>query len=165
MKPEPASRELLEHLFTDPGTGDASLGPILQAVRARRRRRQYGPAVAVLSAVLLTGIWLARPWSARHEEMPRLAITTPLPQPKPESPVFQRVRSMPLTAGERHQGDESQLLVIFVRTDRAEIPRVSDTELLTLAGGRGVGLFRNNGHTKLLFADVEQGSVPEKLRQ
>jgi hypothetical protein len=71
---------------------------------------------------------------------------------------------MPLTAAERHQGDESQMLILFVRTDRAEIPRVSDTELLTLAGGRGVGLFRSNGQAKLLFADVERGSSPEQVR-
>ena len=165
MKPEPSSRELLDDLFTGPGTGDDSLGSMLQAVRARRRRRQYGPAVAVLSAILLASVWLARPWSARHEEAPRLAIAAPVLQPKMESPVFQRVRSVPLTAAERQQGDESQTLVLFVRTDRAEIPRVTDAELLTLAGGRGVGLFRSEGRTKLLFADVTHPSVLEPVRQ
>jgi hypothetical protein len=165
MKPEPASRELLDDLFSGSDTGDDSLGPILQAVRSRRRRRQYGPAVVVLAALLLTGVWLARPWSARHEEAPRLAIAVPVPQPKVETPVFQRVHSVPLTAAERHQGDESQMLVRFVRTDRAEIPRVTDAELLALAGGRGVGLFRNHGQTKLLFADVARESASDQLRQ
>ncbi len=165
MKPEPSSRELLNDLFAGPGTGDDSLGAMLQAVRTRRRRRQYGPAVAVLSALLLTGAWLARPWSARHEEAPRLTVAAPIPQLKTESPVFQRIRSVPLTAAERHQGDESQLLVLFVRSDQAEVPRVTDAELLTLAGGRGVGLFRSEGRTKLLFADVTQPSGPEPVPQ
>ncbi|HTH45940.1 MAG TPA: hypothetical protein VMB21_00380 [Candidatus Limnocylindria bacterium] len=164
MKPEPSSRELLEDLFTGPGTGDDSLGSLLQAVRARRRRRQYGPAVAVLSVLLLTGVWLARPWSARPEETPRLAVAAPIPQPKVESPVFQRVHSAPLTAAEHHRGDESQLLVLFVRTDRAEVPRVTDSELLALAGGRGVGLFRSNGRTELLFVD-HRSSVSEPAEQ
>ncbi len=167
MKPEPTARELLDDLFADPanGTGDDSLGPILQAVRARRRRRQYGPAMAVLSAILMASVWLARPWSARHDEMPRLAVAGPRPQPKVESPVFQSVRSVPLTAAEHHQGDESQMLVRFVRTDRVEIPRVTDAELLALAGGRGVGLFRSEGRTELLFADVTLPSVLEPVRQ
>ncbi len=165
MKPEPTSHELLDDLFTGPGTGDDSFGLVLQAVRARRRRRQYSPAVAVLAVILLTGVWLARPSSARHEEAPRLAVTAPSPQLKLESPVFQRVRSVPLTAAEHHRGDESQMLVIFVRTDQAEIPRVSDTELLTLAGGRGVGLFRSNGRTELLFADLNRSPDPQPVRQ
>ena len=148
MKPESTAHELLDDLFSGSDTGDDSLGPILQAVRARRRRRQYGPSVAVLVALLLTGVWLARPGSARHEEAPRLAIAAPVPQPKVETPVFQRVRSMPLTAQERHQGDESQMLVLFVRTDRAEIPRVTNAELLALAGGRGVGLSSPKPHQR-----------------
>ena len=155
MNPAPDPRCLLDDLLAGPAPTANPFAPVLRAVRARRRRRQLAPVAAALAVVVLAGVWLAMPWSAQETNPSPLAVTAPVA----DRLVLERVRSLPLTATERLSTAASLAAVTRLHSEAVDALRASDEELLALAGGRGVGLFRVNGRTELLFAGMGRPSA------
>ncbi len=151
MDPSIDHRRLLEEVLAAPDATADPVATILGAVRARRRRRQLAPLACATAFVVLACVWTVAPWSSREAgraSQADVALVVPLAVAKP---AVERVRSRPLSVAERIATDFAAGPVRF-RTRPDDTLRASDDELLAMVGGRGVGLFRVNGRTELLFA-------------
>lgn len=150
MKTAPDESNLLDHVLAE--SAPDSLGPVLRAVRARRRRRQAAPVVAALLAVALSWLALNSPGRSRSARETTAELASSAPTAMKPAPSFQRVKSRALSDSERVGTKIEFSFVARVQTAPEPNLRASDGELFALAGGRGVGLFRFPGHTELLFA-------------
>jgi hypothetical protein len=150
MKTAPDEPNLLDDVLGE--SARDSLGPMLRAIRARRRRREAAPVVAALVAVAL-GWWsLNAPGRGRSAGETAAEFADSTPAAVKVAPLFQRVNSRALTSSERVARAGEFGVIARVQTGPQPGLRASDGELFALAGGRGVGLFRFPGHTELLIA-------------
>lgn len=142
----------LEAVLAEADTAGDSLPPLLRAVRARRRRRQATTVAGVLALALLGSFGLTgRLARTRSTEAELLRLA-----PRSASPAApaELVTSRPLAPGERVTTHGSAPLLARIHSRPDERLPATDAELLVLAGGRGVGLFRIEGRVELLFAGL-----------
>ena len=162
MDPTIDHRRLLEEVLVAPAPSADPVAPILSAVRAHRRQRRLAPLVCAAAVAVLAGVWIATPWPGASREVGRASqadSARAVPVAVQKTGV-ERVRSKPLSAAERATTAFATGLVRF-HTLPDDTLRASDGELLAMAGGRGVGLFRSNGRTELLFAADAARSASE----
>ena len=162
MDPTIDHRRLLEEVLVAPAPSADPVAPILSAVRTRRRQRRLAPLACAAAVAVLACVWIATPWPGASREVGRASqadIARAVPVAVPKTGV-ERVRSKPLSAIERASTTFATGLVRF-HTLPDDTLRASDGELLAMAGGRGVGLFRINGRTELLFAADAARSASE----
>jgi hypothetical protein len=156
MSHEPDPNRLLDAVLAEAEEAGDSLPPLLRAVRARRRRQQATAVAGLLALALLGSLGLAGRF---HRTQPTEA-GMPMLAPRFVSPAApaELVTSRPLAPGERVTTLGSAPLLTRIHSRPDDGLTVSDAELLNLAGGRGVGLFRIDGRVELLVAGT--GEVP-----
>ncbi|HAB17389.1 MAG TPA: hypothetical protein PLX89_14465 [Verrucomicrobiota bacterium] len=150
MKTAPNEPNLLEDVLSESAPAVDSLGPMLRAVRARRRCRHAGNSLAVLLAVGLAWTWLGPLGRPSFSGSIEPTDSAPLASVAPA--LFSGVRTVALADAERVTTSAGSQLVARVSTQAERGLQVSDGELFMLAGGRGVGLFRLAARTEFLIA-------------
>lgn len=153
MKTSPDESLLLDDVLAESVPATDSLETLLRAVRTRRRRAKAVPvaAVAAIAILLLTvfGPGFLNPRSpAASSSTPLAHISPALSHP---APVVERIQSHPLAAPEWVTTAGNTIIVERIESRPERGLRATDGELLALAGGHGVGLFRFSDGTAVLL--------------
>ncbi|MFO1460785.1 MAG: hypothetical protein U1G08_15440 [Verrucomicrobiota bacterium] len=151
MKTRPDETLLLDDVLAESVPATDSLEPLLRAVRTRRRRAKAAPVAAAITALLLAAFGPA----LLNSRNPAESSATPLVHVSLDSsrpaPVVVRVQSRPLEKREWVTTAADAIAVERVASRPERGLRATDGELLALAGGHGVGLFRYSDGTAVLL--------------
>lgn len=151
MKTRPDESLLLDDVLAESVPATDSLEPLLRAVRTRRRRAKAAPVAAAV-AVLLLAVFGPGLLNSRN---PAGSSASPLahvsPAPSRPIPVVERIQSRPLANREWVTTVSDSIAVERVASRPERGLRATDGELLALAGGHGVGLFRFSDGTAILL--------------
>ena len=154
MNTAPDPLPLLDDVLDESGADTLTL--TLQAVRARRRQRQMVPVAIML--LLPSLVWVGTHFPTTGDPtapISSFAAAPPVPLPS-QWAEFERVHSVALAPTEILLTLPDTFYPGRVRSQPPVGLRASDEELLALAGGRGVGLFRVDGHAELLSAGWDE---------
>ncbi len=156
MNTPPDSRPLLDEVLAESVAPTDSLGPLLGAVRARRRRRHYAPMMAAAATFALAWLWITAP---SRDRIPgsRASNGTLASAPPPAGNEIERVHTRPLLPTEILSTDPNLTSLARVHSEAVVAGDVTDEELFRFAGGHGVGLLRWDGRSELLFASTDAG--------
>ncbi len=163
----------MDDVLAESAEAPDTLAPLLKAVRARRRRRQLAPIAVAAMCVALGLVWRAGPLSESRRSgngddvaavagpAARAAETDPADDgtqvaASPVAPgMDDRIRSTAMGSGVVVRTMSGPLVVTRLSTRADASLRLSDEELLQLAGGRGVALaLMEDGRKQLFFADA-----------
>ena len=151
MKTRPDESPLLDDVLAESVPAPDSLEPLLRAVRTRRRRANATPVAAAI-AVALVAWFGSRIWDPRNpaeSSTPSLTHVSP-ERPRP-APVVERIQSRPLAGPERVTTAVTTIAIERIASRPERGLRATDSELLALAGGHGVGLFRYSDGSAVLL--------------
>ncbi|MBL9176288.1 MAG: hypothetical protein JNL10_22285 [Verrucomicrobiales bacterium] len=151
MKTRPDESCLLDDVLAESMPAPDSLEPLLRAVRVRRRRAKVAPVAAAVAVLLLSvfGPGLLNPRNPAGSSTPPLAHVGPVPSR--HAPIVERIQSHPLARSEWVTTAGNTIAVERIASRPERSLRATDGELLALAGGRGVGLFRFSDGTAVLL--------------
>lgn len=151
MKTRPDESLLLDEVLAESVPATDSLEPLLRAVRTRRRRTKAAPVAAAITVLLLTvfGPGLLNSRNPAGSSATPLAHVSPAPS-RPVS-VVERVQSRPLAKQEWVTTAADAIAIERIASGPERGLRATDGELLALAGGHGVGLFRYSDGTAVLL--------------